>query len=117
MTMRRLILATALCALTAAVAEPQSSDRAAQPARGGTARERPVVNVQRVPDAPLSLTVETKWATPDQQMLEVYVSVQNVGRKSIRAYAVRVGDGIGAQEGRGCYLDNAAKSGKILLPG
>src|ERR1700754_4320151 len=111
--MRRILLAIAACAVAATAAYPQSSDRSTQPS-DNVGRDKPAVNVQENSDAPLRLAVETKWATADQQMLEVYFTVTNVGVKPIRAYTVRVVGGTERQQNGGCFLNNAAKSGKIL---
>jgi len=113
--MRRLLLAVAMCAMAATAAYPQSSDRSTQ-LSDNVGREKPAVNVQGNPDAPLGITVEMKWATPDQQMLEVYFTVKNIGRKPIRAYTVRVSHGTETQEDAGCFLNNTEKLGKILQP-
>jgi hypothetical protein len=115
--MRRLLLALAISLATAAAARPQSPDQNTQqlPSDNGS-REKPAVKVQEMPDAPLRLSVETKWATPDQQMLEVYFKVTNVGSRPVRAYAVRVNHGAEAQEDGGCSLNDTEKAGKILQP-
>lgn len=115
--MRQCLLAFALCVAAAAAAHPQTPDRdAPSPASANPARERPAVNVQEPPDAPLRISAETKWATPDQQMLEVYFIVKNTGTRPVRAYAVRVSRGAGAEEGGGCFLNSIEKAGKILQP-
>lgn len=115
--MRRFLTAVALCVFSATTVYPQVSDPGAKSNTSDkAARERPAVNVQEVPDGPLHISAETKWATPDQQMLEVYFTVKNVGQKPIRAYTVRVIQGLEALEGGGCFLNNAGKPGKILQP-
>ncbi|MCA1620446.1 MAG: hypothetical protein LC795_14280 [Acidobacteria bacterium] len=49
-------------------------------------------------------------------MFEVFFTATNVGVKPVRAYTVRVTHGAETQEGGGCFLDSAAKPGKILQP-
>lgn len=108
--MRQFLLAIVVCFMTAVAARPQSvtSDN--------VERAKPAVNVQEIPGAPLRISVETKWATPDQQMLEVYFTVKNIGGNPIRAYTVRVSHGTEAQESAGCFLNNIEKAGKLLQP-
>src|SRR5918912_3633190 len=98
--MRRLLLAAALCVSAATAARTQGSVQGAKsPASDNAERARPAVSAQEVPYAPLQVSGETKWATPDQQMLEVYFTVTNVGSRPVRAYTVRVVYGVETQEG------------------
>ena len=116
--MRRLLLAAALSVSAAMTAHPQGHEQGMKSQASGNAeRAKPTVNVQEVPYAPLLVSGVTKWATPDQQMLEVYFTVTNVGNRPVRAYTVRVAYGVEAQEeSGGCYLNNIEKRGKILQP-
>ena len=115
--MKRLAFAIAVTLLAAATARSQSADQSMQAAAPDrAAREKPAAKVQELADAPLSLSVKTKWATPDQEMLEVYFTVTNVGSRPVRAYAVRVARGVETGEGGGCFFNNIEKAGKILQP-
>lgn len=115
--MRQLVLAVSVALIAAVTAQSQSTEQSTQAAPSDNAvREKPAVKVQEMPDAPLRLSVETKWATPDQQMLEVYFKVTNVGSRPVRAYAVRVSHGVEAQQDGGCSLNDTEKAGKILQP-
>jgi hypothetical protein len=117
MTMRHFAVAIALSLLASAAARSQSVAQnmpGAAPDHG--AREKPAARVQDLADAPLSLSVKTKWATPDHEMLEVYFTVTNVGSRPVRAYAVRVTRGAETHEGGGCYVNNIDRAGKILQP-
>ena len=115
--MKKILLAVAAFLIVAVTVHSQLPDQNTQSASSDKgAREKPAANVQDVADAPLRLSVETKWATPDQQMLEVYFKVTNAGSRPVRAYAVRVSHGVEAQEGGGCFLNNTEKVGKILQP-
>ncbi len=67
----------------------QSRDREPQRSQTtpGVEIEAPKVLVESQPDAPLRITsAETRWATPDKQMVEIYVVVKNVSDRNIRAY-------------------------------
>lgn len=113
--MRRLLLAAALCVLAVTAAHTQAQEQGTKSQASGNAeRAKPAVSAQEVPYAPLQVSGETKWATADQQMLEVYFTVTNVGSRPVRAYTVRVVYGVETQEGGGCYLNNIEKRGKIL---
>lgn len=115
--MRQCLLAFALCFAAAAAAYPQIPGKDAPSlASDNAAREKPAVNVQATADAPLRISAETKWATSDQQMLEVYFIVKNIGRKPVRAYTVRVSHGTEMEEGDGCFLNSIERVGKILQP-
>lgn len=115
--MRRFAVAIAISLLAAAAAQSQSADQSMQAAAPDrAAREKPAAKVQEFADAPLSLSVKTKWATPDQEMLEVYFTVTNVGSRPVRAYAVRVARGVEAQEGGGCFFNSIDRAAKILQP-
>lgn len=109
--MRRFAAAVALSLTAAVSAQSQSTDQSTQ-----AVRERPAAQVQEASGAPLLLSVQTKWATGDQQMLEVYFTAKNTGSRPVRAYAVRVSHGVEGQEGGGCFLNNIEKAGKILQP-
>ena len=81
-------------------------------------RVKPVVNVQDQPGAPLKIAkVETKWATPDQQILELYVVVENVSDVEIRSYAWRIDKADGAKDKDGCFMYDIQPPGKLLQPG
>lgn len=81
-------------------------------------RVKPVVNVQDQPGTPLKISkVETKWATPDQQILELYVVVENVSDLEIRSYAWRIDKADGSPDKDGCFMYNIQSPGKILQPG
>ena len=98
--MRRFAIAVAVFLIGAATARPQSADQSPQAAASDRgAREKPAAQIQESADAPLSLSVQTEWATPDREMLEVYFTVKNVGSRPVRAYAVRVARGVETQEG------------------
>lgn len=113
--MRRLLLAAALCVSATTTARPQGYEQGTKStALANAERAKPTVYVQEVPYAPLQVSGETKWATADQQMFEVYFTVTNVGSRPVRAYTVRVVHGVETQEGGGCYLNNVEKRGKIL---
>ncbi len=87
---------------------------------GGSEAERlkPVVNVEESPGAPLKISsATTKWATSDEQMLEIYVVVENVSELEIRSYAWRSGTRVGSQNNEACLLHNSQSLGKILRPG
>lgn len=115
--MRRFTFVIAVSLIAAATARSQSADQGQQAAAPDrAAREKPAARVQEVADAPLSLSVRTKWATPDQEMLEVYFTVTNVGSRPVRSYAVRVARGVEAQEGGGCFFNNIERAAKILQP-
>lgn len=118
MRLQQLLLSLAVCCAAAVTASSQSQ-LPTQPEGGqAPAREKPPVRTQEQPDAPLRLTSETKWALPDQQSLEVYFKVENVGGRPVRAYTVRFGGpGGGSVGGDGCVFDSAHKAGKILQPG
>lgn len=80
-------------------------------------RVKPVVTVQDQPGAPLKIiSVETKWATPDFQILEFYVGVENVSELEIRSYGWRLDKGDGSQE-KDCFMYNLPLPGKILKKG
>lgn len=115
--MKRPILTVVICAVSAVAAYTQSSDQPPQSAASVRAeREKPAAKVKEAPDAPLLISVATKWATPDQQMLEVYFTVKNIGNRPIRAYAVRVARGVETQEGGGCFFNSIDRAAKILQP-
>lgn len=81
-------------------------------------RPKPVVNVQDQPGTPLKIsTVETKWATPDQQILEIYVLLENVSDLKIRSYAWRIDNADGSQSKDGCFMYSIQPPAKILQPG
>lgn len=94
----------------------QAQQHATAPGRGTSA---PALKVEIVspPGAPLRVTeVITRWAVPDQTLLELSVKVENAGSRATRAYATRDGaDATGAQ-GQ-CHIDNAKGPGKVLQPG
>lgn len=100
--MRRFAVAIAV-SLIAATTWAQSVDQNMQAAPERGTREKPAARVQELAGAPLSLSVKTKWATPAQEMLEVYFTVTNVGSRPVRAYAVRVARGVETHEG-GLFL-------------
>jgi hypothetical protein len=116
MTMRRFAVAIAVSLLAAATARSQSVDQSLQAAPERAAREKPATRVHELADAPLKLTVTTKWATPDQEMLEVYFTATNVGSRPVRAYAVRVTRGVEIHEGGGCFFNNIERAAKVLQP-
>ena len=88
------------------------------PANTGPERQKPVVNIQEQPGAPLKISsAMTKWATPDQQILEIYVVVENVGEQEIRSYAWRIGTPDGSENKDACFIYNIQSPGKILKPG
>lgn len=92
----------------------------AQPisANQGPERQKPVVNIQEQPGAPLKISSAlTKWATPDQQMLEIYVVVENVSETEIRSYAWRLAPPDGSENKDACFSYNIQSPGKILKPG
>ena len=81
-------------------------------------RVKPVISVQDQPGTPLKIsTVETKWATPDYQILEIYVGVENVGELEIRSYGWRLDKGDGSQDKDGCFMYNLPSPHKILKKG
>ena len=81
-------------------------------------RVKPVVNVQDQPGTPLKIAqVETKWATPDQQVLEIYVRVENVSDLEIRTYVWRMLNADGSQDKDGCFTHTIQSPDKILKPG
>jgi hypothetical protein len=108
--MARFIFLVLSLTLFAGVGSSQS------PAGSQPDRPKPVINLQEQPGAPLKITVETKWATSDAQMLELYVMVENVSDLEIRSYAWRteMRDG---KNNDGCLLHNAKSPGKFLQPG
>lgn len=115
--MKQLLLLMVLCGAATVMSQAQP---AAPDARRSTAthteREKPPVKVQESPGAPLRVAKwETKWATPEQNGLEVYSTVENSGTKPIRAYAVRI---LSTEEpsSNGCFINNIQKPGKILQP-
>ncbi|HKY42693.1 MAG TPA: hypothetical protein VJM50_06330 [Pyrinomonadaceae bacterium] len=82
------------------------------------ARPKPVINVQDQPDTPLKISsVETKWATPDQQILEIYVLLENVSDLKIRTYAWRIDNADGSKIKDGCFMYSFESPEKILKPG
>jgi len=84
----------------------------------GSERPKPVVNVQEQPGQPLKITATTKWTSaPDQQMLEIYVVVENASELEIRSYAWRLGTMDGSQNNDACLLHNRLSFVKILGPG
>jgi len=114
--MRRFALAFTISLIATVTAQSQSTDQNTQSMSSDRgAREKPAAKAQEIADAPLRLSAQTKWATTDQQMLEVYFTVTNVGDKPVRAYAVRVSRGSETQDG-GCFLNNIERVGKILQP-
>ena len=81
-------------------------------------RPKPVVKIQEQPGAPLKIsTVETKWTTPDAEMLEIYVVVENVSDLEIRSYAWRMDPTDGSQYKDACFMFNIQAPGKFLKPG
>jgi hypothetical protein len=87
------------------------------PGNTGPERPKPVVNVQEQPGQPLKITASTKWTSaPDQQMLEIYVVVENVSDLEIRSYAWRLGKA-DSQNSDACLLHNRLSFVKILGPG
>ena len=81
-------------------------------------RVKPVITVQDQPGAPLKiLKVETQWATPDYQILEFYVGVENVSELEIRSYGWRIDKGDGSQDKDGCFMYNLPVPGRILKKG
>lgn len=87
-------------------------------ANTGPERPKPVVNIQEQPGAPLKISsAMTKWATPDQQTLEIYVVVENVSDYEIRSYAWRIGTPDGSENQDACFIYNIQSPGKILKPG
>lgn len=109
--MRRFAFAVTVSLIAAATTWAQSVDQSMQAA---PAREKPTARVQELAGAPLSLSVKMKWATPAQEMLEVYFTVTNVGSRPVRAYAVRVARGVEPHEGGGCFFNNIERAAKIL---
>ncbi len=98
-------------------AEVGSSQSVSANAGSETERLKPVVNVQEPPGTPLKISATTKWATADEQMLEIYVVVENVSELEIRSYAWRSGTRDGSQNNDACLLHNSQSVGKILRPG
>lgn len=111
--MRRFAVAIAVLLVAVATGRSQSVEQSLQDA---PAREKPATRVQELAGAPLRLSVETKWAAPDREMLEVYFTVTNVGSSPVRAYAVRVARGVETHEGGGCFFNNIEKAAKVLQP-
>jgi hypothetical protein len=89
------------------------------PGNTGPERLKPLLNIQEQPGAPLKLTATTKWTSaPDQQMLEIYVVVENVSELEIRSYAWRLGTTTdGSQDNDACLLHNRLSFVKVLGPG
>ncbi|HWN11641.1 MAG TPA: hypothetical protein VNO50_20610 [Pyrinomonadaceae bacterium] len=105
-------------ALLVAVANSQSLSTSAQQESTTTEREKPVVNVQEQPGSPLRIaSVETKWATPAKQGLQIHIVVENAGEAEIRAYAWRTVIFDGSQNVDACLLHNVKSRGKLLGPG
>ena len=116
--MVRYILLVLGLTLNTAVANSQSLSVSGRPeTTATTGRQKPMVNVQQQPGAPLRITLTTRWATPDEQMLEIYAVVENVGDMEIRAYALRSSTADGSQVPGACLLHNSQSRGKILRPG
>ena len=108
--MVRVILLLLSLTLFAEVGNSQSTSPNKEPER-----LKPVVSVQDQPGAPLKISsVETKWATPDYQILEIYVGVENVSELEIRSYGWRIDKGDGSQDKDGCFMYNLQLPGKIL---
>ena len=82
-------------------------------------RPKPVINIQEQPGTPLKISsVLTKWATPDQQSLELYVVVENVSDYEIRGYVWRVSTADGSEIKDPCFSQHSESyGGKILKPG
>lgn len=80
-------------------------------------RQKPAVNVQQRTGTPLRISLKTKWATSDEQMLEIYAVVENVSDLEIGAYALRSSAADSTQNSGACLLHNIQSPGKILRPG
>ena len=81
-------------------------------------RVKPVITVQDQPGTPLKISkVETQWATPDYQILEIYVGVENVSELEISSYGWRMDKGDGSQDKDGCFMYNLPAPGKTLKKG
>ena len=110
--MVRFILLLLSLTLFADVGNSQSTSPNKEPER-----VKPVVTVQDQPGAPLKIaSTETKWATPDYQILEIYVRVENVSEQKISSYGWRI-DTDGSQNKDGCFMYNLPSPHKILQPG
>lgn len=82
-------------------------------------RPKPFINIQEQYGAPLKIaSVSTRWATPDQQSLELHVVVENVSDVEIRAYVWRLSATDGSEIKDPCFLqDSQSFGGKVLRPG
>lgn len=105
--------------LFAEIASSQSLAVGGRPETAPAAeRMKPAVNVQEQAGMPLRISsLKTKWATSDEQMLEIYTVVENVSDVAIRAYALRSGTADGVESTGACLLHSTQSPGKILRPG
>jgi hypothetical protein len=115
---RYIFLIVGFVLLTAAEASSQSLSVSGQQEPANTGRQKPAVNIQEQPGSPMRISsLQTKWATPAEQGLEIYAVVENVSGVDIRAYALRNRAMDGIESVGDCLLHNVNSRGKILRPG
>ena len=98
-------------------AEVGSSQSPSSPKNSEPDRLKPVINVQQPPDAPLKLTVTTRWATPDAQSLEIFVVAENTSDFEIRTYVWCIDKKEGSRNDENCLLFSVDTGSKIIRPG
>jgi hypothetical protein len=112
--MRYAAVALLATALTSSVVRAQSSSQGSPRPPSQTASQAPEVLVQQQPDAPLRLSVKTKWVS-DGRGFEIATAVENVSDRAVRAYTTRHTPESGPRGG--CSLWNIMSPGKVLRPG
>lgn len=93
-------------------APPNAAARSLLTAR----QDRLAVIINNQEDSPARLSAETKWVEADKRAAEVTYTVENIGSKPIRAYAVRITTPNGNAPRARCYFNTTDKPGKILQP-
>ncbi len=115
--MRHLTTATLTILLTALCVHAQATGREQRPpaqSSDATPLQGPGTSVQSQTEAPLRLSVNTKWVTPEKSGYEISFSVENASARTVRAYAIR---GIPGTSPNGCAVINILSLGKVLKQG
>ncbi len=115
--MRKMALVVLFC-LVCVLSEYSQAFAQASGSQNDISPAGPEVMAQPQLGSPLRISsTKTQWLAPDRQSFEIYIVVENVSDKSIRAYATYNADASKAQESKRCFLYNVPSNGKVLQPG
>lgn len=82
-------------------------------AQEAESEQLPQVAIEVQPGAPMHLSMsKLRWATPNREILDIYLAVKNIGGLAVRAYATRSG----RPEDGGCFIYNVIAPGKVIRP-